>query len=260
MYQDILWETRDRVGIVTLNRPQRLNAISNAMRLELEDVLRRAEADADVWTLVLTGAGRGFCSGADLKARAAGDGGGGPPPQPMFEPQYYYSVGFGELSKPVIAAVNGVVRGAGCNMVFAADFRIASEQATFGANFVERGLMGETAAYYLPRLVGLAVATEVCLLGEPFDAQQAKAWGIVNEVVPHERLLDAALALAARLNARAPQAVRMTKLALRRAYDQTALQHLEMQNSMNGKLRTTADNREALAAFIEKRSPVFTGR
>lgn len=260
MYQTILWEVRDRTGVLTLNRPDRLNAVDNVMRQELEDVMRKAEADPHVWTIIVTGNGRGFCSGADLKARAEAEKSGAAPAHPpMFEPRYYYSIAFSELTKPVIAAVNGVTRGAGCNMVWAADFRIASERANFGVNFVERGLMGETSAYYLPRLVGHVIAAEICLLGEPFDAAQAKAWGLLNAVVPHERLMDEAMALAQRLNSKAPLAVRMTKIALRRAYDQSAEQFLDMQNGMNNKLRTTADTKEAMRAFLEKRASQFRG-
>lgn len=261
MYQTLLWEVRERTGVITLNRPERLNAVDNVMRREFDDLLRKAEADPDVWTIIVTGNGRGFCSGADLKARAEAEKGGatGPSPQPLFDTRYYYAIAFSEVAKPVIAAINGVVRGAGCNMVFAADFRIASERANFGVNFVERGLMAETATWYLPRLVGHAIAAEICLLGEPFDAQQARAWGLVNAVVPHERLMDEAMALARRLNGKAPLAVRMSKVALRRAFEQGVEQHLDLQNSMNTKLRTTADTKEALHAFIEKRAPVFRG-
>lgn len=259
MYQTILWEARDHTGVLTLNRPERLNAVDNVMRRELEDVMRKAEADPEVWTIVVTGSGRGFCSGADLKARAEAEKRGEAAHPPMFEPRYYYSIAFSELTKPVIAAVNGVTRGAGCNMVWAADFRIASEQANFGANFVERGLMGETSAYYLPRLVGHAVAAEICLLGEPFDAVQAKAYGLLHAVVPHEKLMDEAMALARRLNSKAPLAVRMTKMALRHAYAYGAEQFLDMQNVMNNKLRATADAKEAMRAFLEKRPPEFRG-
>jgi 2-(1,2-epoxy-1,2-dihydrophenyl)acetyl-CoA isomerase len=260
MYQAIKWEVREHTGVLTLNRPERLNAIDNAMRMEIEDVMRKAETDRDVWTIIVTGAGRGFCSGADLKARAEAEKRGEAAAQPpLFEPRYYYSIAFSELTKPVIAAVNGVTRGAGCNMAFAADFRIASEQANFGVNFVERGLMGETAAYYLPRLVGHAIAAEICLLGEPFDAAQARAYGLLNAVVPHDKLMDEALALARRINSKAPVAVRMTKVALRRAYAYDAEQFLDLQNAMNTKLRGTADTREAMRAFLEKRPPAFRG-
>lgn len=260
MYQSILWEVHDHTGVLTLNRPERLNAVDNVMRRELEDVMRKAEADPAVWTIIVTGSGRGFCSGADLKARAEADKSGEAAMQPpLFEPRYYYSIAFSELTKPVIAAVNGVTRGAGCNMVFAADFRIASDKANFGVNFVERGLMGETAAYYLPRLVGHAVAAEICLLGEPFDAAQAKAYGLLNAVVTHDKLLDEAMALARRINSKAPIAVRMTKIALRRAYQYEAEQFLDLQNTMNSKLRTTADTQEAMRAFLEKRPPAFRG-
>lgn len=260
MYQTILWEVRDHTGLLTLNRPERLNAIDNVMRQELEEVMRKAEADRDVWTIIVTGNGRGFCSGADLKARAEAEKRGESAAHPpLFEPRYYYAIAFSELTKPVIAAVNGVTRGAGCNMAWAADFRIASERANFGVNFVERGLMGETSAYYLPRLVGHAIAAEICLLGEPFDAAQAKAWGLVNAVVPHEKLIDEARALAAKLNSKAPIAVRMTKMALRRAYAYDAEQFLDLQNAMNAKLRATADTKEAMRAFLEKRAPEFRG-
>ena len=262
MYQTILWEVREHTGILTLNRPDRLNAVDTAMRQEIADVVRVAEYDPDVWTIIVTGAGRGFCSGADLKARAEAESAGGGNSitvQPMFDVQYYYPIAFGEISKPVIAAVNGVTRGAGNNMVFAADFRIASDKASFGCNFVERGLMAEASAYYLPRLVGMAIATEICMLGEPFDAAQAKAWGLVNAVVPHDKLMDEAMALARKLNSKAPIAVRMTKQALHRAHDLSATQFVDMQNTMNSKLRVTADAKEALAAFIEKRPAKFQG-
>lgn len=260
-YQAIQWEIVGHTGVLRLNRPERLNAIDNVMRNDMEHLLRTAEADPEVWTLVVTGNGRGFCSGADLKARAEAEktGSGGTAPQPLFDMKYYYAIGFSQITKPVIAAVNGVTRGAGCNMAFAADFRILSESANFGVNFVERGLMGETATWYLPRLVGHARAAEICLLGEPFDAQQALAWGLATKVVPQEKLMDEALALAKRLNSKAPIAVQMTKVALRRAWAQDVEQQLELQNTMNNKLKGTEDTKEALRAFIEKRPPVFRG-
>ena len=149
MYKTILWEIREHTGILTLNRPDRLNALDTVMREEIADAVHQAEYDPAVWTLIVTGSGRGFCSGADLKARAQAESAGGGnsiTTQPTFDVRYYYPIAFGELSKPVIAAVNGVTRGAGNNMAFAADFRIASEQANFGCNFVERGLMAEAAA------------------------------------------------------------------------------------------------------------------
>jgi 2-(1,2-epoxy-1,2-dihydrophenyl)acetyl-CoA isomerase len=263
MYKAITWEVQEHTGILTLNRPDRLNALDYTMREEIAQVVRKAEYDPDVWTLIITGTGRGFCSGADLKARAEAEntgGGNSITVQPTFDVQYYYPIAFSELSKPVIAAINGVTRGAGNNMAFAADFRIASDKANFGCNFVERGLMAEASAYYLPRLVGMAIATEICMLGEPFDAAQAKAWGVVNKVVPHDKLMDEAMALARKLNSKAPIAVRMTKQALHRAHHISAEQFVDMQNTMNTKLRYTADAKEALAAFIEKRSARFQNK
>ena len=253
------------VARITLNRPERLNAINNELLTDFSAALDDADTDPEVRCVVLTGAGRGFCAGADLKAgvqEVPGAEGFGPILNTFAYQQRIVAVvtRLRRLRKPVIAAVNGVTRGAGNNMAFSADFRIASEQANFGCNFVERGLMAEASAYYLPRLVGMAIATEICLLGEPFDAAQAKAWGIVNKVVPHDKLMDEAMALARKINSKAPIAVRMTKQALHRAHDQSAEQFLDMQNTMNTKLRYTADAKEALAAFIEKRPAKFQNK
>lgn len=261
MYQTLQWDVTEHIGILRLNRPDRLNAVDNVMRAEVEQVFRIADTNPDVWTVIVTGNGRGFCSGADLKARAEAekDGGAASSPQPLFDMKYYYAIGLSQINKPTIAAVNGVTRGAGCNIAFAADFRILSENANFGVNFVERGLMGETATWYLPRLVGHAKAAEICLLGEPFDAKQAEAWGLATKVVPHDKLMDEAMVLARKLNSKAPIAVQMTKIALRRAWSQDVEQQLELQNTMNNKLKATADTKEALRAFIEKRPPVFRG-
>ncbi len=266
MYQTIQWEVREHVGILTLNRPDRLNAVDTAMRSDIADAVRKAEYDPDVWTLIVTGNGRGFCSGADLKARSEAESKVGAANansitvQPMFDVGYYYPIAFGEISKPVIAAVNGVTRGAGNNMVFAADFRIASDKANFGCNFVERGLMAEASAYYLPRLVGMAIATEICMLGEPFDAAQALAWGLVNKVVPQAGLLDAAYGYARRIAANAPLAVQAAKELAVRSRELDRVTGLRFEAMVNRMLSMTEDAKEGPAAFAAKRKPEFKGR
>ena len=147
-----------------------------------------------------------------------------------------------EISKPIIAAVNGPARGAGCNMAFASDFRIAAEHATFAVNFVERGLMGESSAYFLNRLVGLHRATEISMLGDVFSVQQAQEWGLLNEIVDGEDLMTATYALAAKLCTRAPLALRLTKEALNRAHLLDTEQFMVLQNQMNDSLRHTSDS------------------
>ena len=258
-YNAILYEVRDNVATITLNRPETLNAISNDTRRELPAALRRAEADDDVWVVVLTGAGRGFCSGADLKQRANRDPDAAVPFQ-LAPERDAYPVVMREISKPIIAAVNGAARGAGCNMVFAADFRIAAAHSSFAVNFVERGLMGESSAYFLNRLVGLHRATELSMLGEVFSAQQAEEWGLLNAVVDGEELMRAAYDLAAKLCTRAPLALRLTKEALNRSHLIDPEQYMALQNQMNDSLRHTSDSTEGVRAFIEKRPPEFRGR
>ena len=256
-FESLLYQTEGRVATITLNRPEVLNAINDAMRREVVQSLRRAEADDDVWVIIVTGAGRGFCSGADLRERAMERR--APRIHVAAERDAYPPV-FREVTKPIIAAINGVTRGAGCNIAFGCDFRVASESATFAVNFVERGLMGETAAYYLSRLVGLHRATEIAMLGDVFSAQDGLAWGFINTVTAPEEVLAVARRLSDKLCTRAPLALRFTKQALERGHFLTAPEYVAMQNAMNAQLRETADLREAMLAFREKRAPEFAGR
>ena len=256
-YETLRYDVDGRVATITLNRPEVLNAINDPMRRELVAALRRSEADDGVWVVIITGAGRGFCSGADLRERPMER----TRPAPQLSPERdAYPPVLREVTKPIIAAINGATRGAGCNIAFGCDFRVASESATFAVNFVERGLMGESAAYYLDRLVGRHRATEVALLGEVFSARDGQRWGFINAVVPPEDLLPAARDLAGRLCARAPLALRLTKKALDRGHFLTPQEYIAMQNAMTAQLRGTSDLGEAMRAFREKRPPQFEGR
>ena len=151
-----------------------------------------------------------------------------------------------DVLKPVIAAVNGPVRGAGCNLVFAADFRIFSDLANLAVNFTERGIVAEYALFFLSRLVGLHRATEICMLGDVFDAQQAADWGLTHQLVPHDDLLDAAMDLARRLATRAPLAVQETKAAVYRAHYVASDEFTTMQTEANKRLRQTEDWNEGV--------------
>lgn len=255
--ETLLYDVEGHVATITLNRPEVLNAINDAMRRELAASLRRAEADDDIWVIIITGAGRGFCSGADLRERPMESA---VPKVDVTPERDAYPPVLREVTKPIIAAINGVTRGAGCNIAFGCDFRVASESATFAVNFVERGLMGESAAYYLSRLVGLHRATEVALLGEVFSAQDGRDWGFINEVTPPEEVMSRAQGLAARLCSRSPLALRFTKKALDRGHFQTPQEYMQMQNAMNAELRKSSDLAEAMLAFREKRAPEFEGR
>jgi len=256
-FEALLYEVNGHVATITLNRPQVLNAINDSMRRELVVSLRHAEADDDVWVIIITGAGRGFCAGADLRegrmmqtARRVAVA----PEREAYPPVLR------EVTKPIIAAINGVTRGAGCNLAFGCDFRVASEDATLAVNFVERGLMGEMASYYLTRLVGLHRASEIALLGEVFSARDGEAWGFINVVTPADGVMAAARDIAARLCARSPLALRFTKKALDRGHFLTPVEFMGLQNSMSAQLRETADLSEAMLAFREKRAPRFEGR
>lgn len=257
-YETVRYEVRDHTAIVTLNRPERMNAIIPQLRADVVNAFREADADDDVRAIILTGNGRGFCAGRDLKAPENDPG------STMTEEQVEGSAHFPlivrEVRKPVIAAVNGAARGAGCNLVFAADFRIVSDRANFAVNFIERGIVTEYALFFLSRLVGLQRATEICMLGEVFDAQLAHEWGLTRELVAHDDLMAAALDLATRIGSRAPLAVQETKALANQVHYVTAEEFGTLQNEANARLGETEDWAEGILAFREKRDPRFRGR
>jgi 2-(1,2-epoxy-1,2-dihydrophenyl)acetyl-CoA isomerase len=211
-----------------------------------------------VRAVVLTGAGRAFCAGQDLRERQAADA------APLevelrerYNPIIRAMVGMGQ---PIVAAVNGVAAGAGASLALAADLRIAAESASFVLAFGRVGLAPDCGAtWFLPRLVGTARAAELALLNEPLDAEEALRWGLVSRVVPDERLLQDAHAVAERLAAGAPIANALTKRALRRSLEADLDDALDYEASLQGIAGRTADHAEGLAAFLEKRPPRFRG-
>lgn len=266
MTEAVLYHAGDQ-GIVTLtlNRPELRNAISDEdMVLALLAALDRLQNDRSARVAILTGAGSAFSSGGNLKKM--GSGGGLNDPQPVRTRLNYRNgiqklpLAFEALEIPVIAAVNGPAIGAGCDLTLMCDLRIASEKASFAENFVKIGLIpGDGGAWLLPRVVGFSKASEMALTGEVVAALEARAIGLVSDVVPHGELLEAAHRLALRIAVNPPHAVRMTKRLLREACASKLGPVLEMAACMQALAHHTADHHEAVAALLEKRSPKFAG-
>lgn len=267
MTDAVLYECDDS-GIVTLtlNRPEMRNPISDMEMVEaLLGALDRLEADPQARVAILTGAGKGFSSGGNInEMKPGGSINTGVP----VNTRAYYKGGiqrlplaFAKLEIPFIAAVNGAAIGAGCDLTCMCDLRIAGESARFAESFVKLGLIaGDGGSWLLPRVIGWSKAAEMALTGDMIDAKEALACGLVSQVVPDDQLMDAARALASRIAANPPHAVRMTKRLLweGRRIDLPSL--LEMASAMQAAAHMTVDHAEAVAAFLEKRKPVFRGK
>jgi enoyl-CoA hydratase/carnithine racemase len=250
---------------VTLNLPEKRNPISDPALIEaLEVILNDADQDIGVRAVILTGAGSAFSSGGDLKAMKAGIGLRAALPA---QTRRNYRAGiqrlpllFQALEVPVIAAVNGPAIGAGLDLACMCDIRIATKNAVFAESFVKVGIVpGDGGAWLLPRIIGFSKATELALTGETFGADEALAIGLVSRVVEQGGLLAAAREVADKIAANPPHAVRMTKRLLREGQTATLANILEMSAAMQSLAHATRDNDEAIDAFLEKRTPRFTG-
>jgi 2-(1,2-epoxy-1,2-dihydrophenyl)acetyl-CoA isomerase len=248
-------------GVVrlTLNRPERLNAVTTDMWTELTDIFSEVTARAEDRVLVITGAGRGFCAGADLMQDRGSPTTGGP--LELMRQVGLCAVTLHEIPKPTIAAVNGVAVGAGCNLALGCDLIVAADSARFSEIFVSRGLSIDFAgSFVLPRLVGLHKAKELALLAEVISAQEAERIGIVNRVVPDAELAAAVDEMVVRLLRMAPVAVAQTKALLNRGSNISIVEAVEAEARAQVVNRTTGDPAEATLAFLEKREPRFTGQ
>lgn len=252
------WEVADGVATITLDRPDALNSLEATLKRELLVALREAARDHTVRVVILTGAGRAFCAGQDLKERLAPD----PTPLDVEVRERYNPIvlAMRGLPKPIIAAVNGVAAGAGASLAFAADLRIAAEGASFVLAFGRIGLVPDSgASWFLPRLVGAAHAAELLYLPDPMPAVEALRIGLVSQVVPGDALLDHARTLAAKLAQGSPTALALTKRALDRSLEVGLVEALDHEASLQGIAGRTADHAEGIAAFVEKRAPRFSG-
>ncbi len=253
----LLRSVSDGVLTLTLNRPEVLNAITPALLDEVTGALVEAASGRTVRAVIITGAGRGFCSGQDLRATATD---GGFDVGAVLRDHYTPAIrAIRSMDQPVIAAVNGVAAGAGFSLALACDLRIAAESATFVQAFVRIGLIPDLAStYFLPRLIGPARAAELTMLGETVDATRALDLGIVNRVVPDSELATAAAELAGRL-ARGPRSIALTKRALEVSHENDLEAQLAVEERLQTEATTTSDFFEGVSAFLEKRRATFTG-
>jgi enoyl-CoA hydratase/carnithine racemase len=261
-YETLLFDTKSRIGYVTLNRPKILNAQSPEMFSELAQLFAAIKRDAEVGVVILTGAGdRAFCAGADINfLKQLGQ------TTPMeaktfVEKNRLAFHAIEHLGKPVIAAVNGFALGGGCELAMACHMRIAAENARFGQPEINLGLFpGAGGTQRLPRLVGKGLAFEMMLTGEAISAQEAYRIGLVNKVVPAAELLATAEKLAQQILAKAPLATGVILEAVQHGMEMTLAEGLQLEENLFGVICGTEDMREGTAAFLEKRQPMFKGQ
>jgi enoyl-CoA hydratase len=264
MAETLTLETlRPQIALMTLRRPEKLNALSWTMVEEIHQGLAAVAADATLRALILTGEGRGFCSGMDLGgADAVGTADDVVAVLARQERLAGLATAMRELPQPIIAAVNGPAAGGGMALALAADVRLCSPSATFNVAFVRIGLSGcdVGVSHLLPRIVGLGVASELMLTGRRVSAEEAVEIGLANGLYESDELLDGAMALAEQIAGNSPFAVRMTKQVLHRNVDAPSLEAaLELENRTQVLATRTADMAEALQAFLDRRPPHYGG-
>ena len=261
-FEDLIYEVSAHVATITMNRPERLNALTPAMRQGLLDAVTAADKDPEVRVIVLTGAGRGFCSGGDVKAmnEARASGAVNPLEDKIAPVRDRVVLAMRNADKPVIAAVNGPAAGAGMNIALACDIRIMSTQAKMGQTFSRRGLHPDWGGtYFLPRLIGVAKAAEMIWSGRMISADEALELGIVSKLSEPESLMTDVMEMAQGFASGPPIAIRMAKRAMYRNVDSSLDEALEYETFAQNVCAATKDAKEGIAAFVEKREPQFKG-
>lgn len=254
-YETILANKEDGICFVTLNRPKSLNAINIQMVYDLEALIKEIEDDREIRCVVITGAGKGFCAGADINELVKHNF-----QIPEFQRRYSFFNRLEDLGKPTIAAINGQCNGGGLELVLCCDFRIASEEAKMGLGEVKLGaipLAGGTAR--LPRLIGPGLAKEFLYFGNRSTAEEASRIGLVNKVVPPGELMDEAKKWAAELAERAPLSLKMLKTCVNQGLEMDLMGALDYEARCGAALLKSEDLKEGMTAFIEKRKPDFKG-
>ncbi|MCP1476214.1 enoyl-CoA hydratase [Pseudomonas sp. EB276 TE3739] len=255
-YETILLETRDRVGLITLNRPQALNALNAQLVSEVNHALDALEADAHIGCIVLTGSKKAFAAGADIKEMAE-----------LTYPQIYMDDLFSDSDrvanrrKPIIAAVNGFALGGGCELALMCDFILAGDNARFGQPEINLGVLpGMGGTQRLTRAVGKAKAMEMCLSGRMIDAVEAERCGIVARIVPSDELLDEALKVATVIAGKSLPIAMMIKESVNRAFEVNLTEGVRFERRVFHAAFATQDQKEGMAAFVGKREAVFQGK
>ena len=258
-YQDIIYEKKNRIAYITINRPKKMNAMSALTNAEYQDARRDFQGDPDVWVAIVSGAGdRAFSSGHDLSEDTKEGFDAAAPPPKLENPASTENL---EIWKPAIAAIRGYCLAGGLELAMQLDMRIASEDAKFGLSEVLRSLVpGGGGPQRLPRLVPMAVALEILLTGDMIDAQEAYRIGLVNHVVPSEDVMAEAEKLADRINANGPLAVRAIKQSAMRGVEMPLEEALALNTKLYLENYKTEDAKEGPLAFIEKRPPQYKGR
>ena len=253
----IKYEKQEKIAILTINRPEKRNALSRELRLELHDKLKTIAAETDIRAMVITGAGEAFVAGADIATMKGYDIQTATQASKEGSEIFYF---IENMKVPVIAAINGWALGGGCELALACDIRICSETAKFGQTEVRIGILpGYGATIRLPRLVGPAKAKELIFSGRIIDAQEAEKIGLVNFVVPAEELMDRSIDFAMKI-ARGPASINLAKQSINQSFDLDMQGAIELSSNLYGEAYNTRDAFEGISAYLEKRKPVFTGK
>ena len=264
MTEELLYEVRDRVGMITFNRPDRMNTITPKMLGDLSTRLLEADADSDVRAIVITGNGRAWCAGLDVGAAVSGDGigsEGSSSGNGEFNLRDAPPVVLHKIDTPTIAALNGGAAGYGLDLALGCDIRIAAEAAKLSAAYTARGLVPESGGtWLLPRILGWSKAAELLFTARTLTAAEALDLGLVSTVVPSDELADTAMALAGEITANAPLAIRASKRMMRHAMSENLEDHVQRQYLALLPLFGTKDFREGLASYLEKRPADFHGQ
>ncbi len=261
-YENVKFETSNGIARITLNRPDRLNSFTTAMHAEVRDALAAVKNDATLRVLLLTGAGRGFCAGQDLSDRAVAPGDAPVDLGASIENNYRPLVlAIRALPLPVVCAVNGVAAGAGANLALACDIVIATKSAAFIQAFCKIGLIPDSGGtYFLPRFVGTARAMGLALLGDKLHAEDAAAWGLIWKCVEDSQFAEAVEGLLTQLAQAPTRGLAEIKRALHTSANNTLEAQLDLERDIQRELGYSADYREGVAAFLEKRPPRFSGK
>lgn len=270
-YEELIYSVENgNIAVITLNRPDAMNALTHRTHAELAEAITQANQDDAIRVIIITGAGRGFCSGDDVKSIFLG---GDASPEERQRAYRQEQLGYLQgrhmsggsealltINKPSIAAVNGAAVGYGCDTALLCDMRIASDRARFGEVFLRVGLIPDEGLLLLPRLVGMAKAYELILTTDVIDAEEAYRIGLVNKVVPHEELMPATLEMAARIASKPPISVRLAKEGIRRGLNMPVDEWKQWHSFAMRFCFGTEDHQEGARAFVEKREPEFKGR